>query len=131
MTFMTKYLPMNLRRGDVVLAQVPMPSTQLTQFKVRPAVIISADNLNQILDDVMVVPCTSKTSRPLTATQYLITGDEIVVAGIRVESVVRCESIFTLNKSMITRKLGALSHEGINHINRCLMVALELERVVD
>ncbi len=23
MTFMTKYLPMNLRRGDVVLAQVP------------------------------------------------------------------------------------------------------------
>jgi len=131
MTFMTKYLPMNLRRGDVVLAQVPMPSTQLTQFKLRPAVIISADNLNQILDDVMVVPCTSKTSRPLTAAQYLITGDEIVVAGIRVESVVRCESIFTLNKSMIARKLGALSHEGINHINRCLMVALELERVVD
>ena len=131
MTFMTKYLPMNLRRGDVVLAQVPMPSTQLTQFKLRPAVIISADNLNQILDDVMVVRCISKTSRPLTAAQYLITGDEIVVAGIRVESVVRCESIFTLNKSMIARKLGALSHEGINHINRCLMVALELERVVD
>ena len=58
MTFMTKYLPMNLRRCDVVLAQVPMPSTQLTQFKLRPAVIISADNLNQIIDDVMVVPCT-------------------------------------------------------------------------
>jgi len=122
---------MNLRRGDVVLAQVPMPSTQLTQFKLRPAVIISADNLNQILDDVMVVPCTSKTIRPLTAAQYLITGDEIVLAGIRVESVVRCESIFTLNKSMITRKLGSLSNDAINHINRCLMVALELERVVD
>ncbi len=53
MTFMTNYLPMNLRRRDVVLAQVPMPSTQLTQFKLRPAVIISADNLNQILDDVI------------------------------------------------------------------------------
>lgn len=129
MTFMTKYLPMNLQRGDVVLAQVPMPSTQLTQFKLRPAVIISADNLNQILDDVMVVPCTSKTSRSLTMTQYLITGNEIALAGIRVESVVRCESIFTLNKSMITRKLGSLSTEAINHVNRCLMVALELEIV--
>ncbi|WP_333314505.1 type II toxin-antitoxin system PemK/MazF family toxin [Microcoleus sp. AT8-B6] len=128
---MTKYLPMNLRRGDVVLAQVPMPSTQLTQFKLRPAVIISADNLNPILDDVMVVPCTSKTTRPLTTTQYLITGDEIVLAGIRVESVVRCESIFTLNKSMITRKLGSLSNDAINYVDRCLMVALELERVVD
>ncbi|MEG5033626.1 type II toxin-antitoxin system PemK/MazF family toxin [Microcoleus sp. AT3-D2] len=122
---------MNLRRGDVVLAQVPMPSTQLTQFKLRPAVIISADNLNQILDDVMVVPCTSKTTRPLTTTQYLITGDEIVLAGIRVESVVRCESIFTLNKSMITRKLGSLSNEAINYVDRCLMVGLGLERVVD
>ncbi|MEG4055385.1 MULTISPECIES: type II toxin-antitoxin system PemK/MazF family toxin [unclassified Microcoleus] len=122
---------MNLRRGDVVLAQVPMPSTQLTQFKLRPAVIISADNINQILDDVMVIPCTSKTTRPLTAVQYLITGDEILLAGIRVESVVRCESIFTLNKSMIARKLGFLSKDAINHINSCLMVALELERVVD
>ncbi|MEG3846465.1 type II toxin-antitoxin system PemK/MazF family toxin [Microcoleus sp. herbarium19] len=126
---MTKYLPMNLRRGDVVLAQVPMPSTQLTQFKLRPAVIISADNLNQTLDDVMVVPCTSKTSRSLTMTQYLITGNEIALAGIRVESVVRCESIFTLNKSMITRKLGSLSTEAMNHVNRCLMLALELEIV--
>jgi len=120
---------MNLRRGDVVLAQVPMPSTQLTQFKLRPAVIISADNLNQIIDDVIIVPCTSKTTRSLTATQYLITGDEIALAGIRVESVVRCESIFTLNKSMITRKLGSLSHEAINHVNRCLIVALELSKV--
>lgn len=129
MTFMMRYLPMNLRRGDLVLAQVPMPSTQLTQFKLRPAVIISADNLNQILDDVMVVPCTSKTNRPVTVAQYLITGEEIALAGIRVESVVRCESIFTLNKSMITRKLGSLSTEAINHVNRCLMVALELEIV--
>ncbi|HAX74357.1 MAG TPA: type II toxin-antitoxin system PemK/MazF family toxin [Cyanobacteria bacterium UBA11372] len=117
---------MNLQRGDVVLCQVPMPSTGLTQFKVRPAVIVSADWLNQIIDDVMVVPCTSNTNRSLTATQYLITGDEIAIVGIRVESVIRCESIFTLNKSMILRKLGSLPTEAMNQVNRCLMVALEL-----
>ena len=126
MIFMTNYLPMNLQRGDVVLCQVPMPSTGLTQFKVRPAVIVSADWLNQIIDDVMVVPCTSNTNRSLTATQYLITGDEIAIVGIRVESVIRCESIFTLNKSMILRKLGSLPTEAMNQVNRCLMVALEL-----
>jgi mRNA interferase MazF len=123
---MTNYLPMNLQRGDVVLCQVPMPSTGLTQFKVRPAVIVSADRINQILDDVMVVPCTSNTNRSLTATQYLITGDEIAIVGIRVESVIRCESIFTLNKSMILRKLGSLPTEAMYQVNRCLMVALEL-----
>lgn len=126
MIFMMKFLLMQLQRGDLVLCRMPMPSTNLTQFKLRPAVIVSAVRLNQILDDVTVVPCTSNTNRTLTATQYLITGDEILQAGIRVESVVRCESIFTLNKSMIIRKLGSLSSEGINNVNRCLMSALEL-----
>ncbi|WP_442937227.1 type II toxin-antitoxin system PemK/MazF family toxin [Nostoc sp.] len=45
---------------------------------------------------------------------------------LRVESVVRCESIFTLNKSMILRKLGSLSSETINQVNFCLIAALEL-----
>lgn len=117
---------MNLQRGDVVLCQVPMPSTQLQEFKLRPAVIISAVRLNQILDDVMIVACTSNTNRSLTPTQYLITGDEISTAGIRVDSVVRCESIFTLNKQMIVRKLGSLSPEAMNEVNNCLRVALEL-----
>lgn len=123
---MTNFLLMNLQRGDMVLCQVPMPSTGFQQFKIRPAVVVSASQLNQILDDVMVVPCTSNTNRPLTATQYLITEDEIASAGIRVESIIRCESIFTLNKSMIIRKLGSLSTEGMNEVNRCLLVALEL-----
>jgi mRNA interferase MazF len=90
MTFMMKSLPMNFQRGDVVLCSIPMLSTQLQQFKVRPAVIISANRFNDILDDVMVVACTSNTSRSSIATQYLITGDEIAIAGIRIESVVRC-----------------------------------------
>jgi mRNA interferase MazF len=51
------------QRGDVVLCRVPMPSTQLKQFKIPPAVIVSADRLNQVLDDVMVIPCTSNTNR--------------------------------------------------------------------
>lgn len=126
MIFMMKFLPMNLQRGDVVLCRVPMPSTQLQEFKLRPAVIISAERLNQILDDVMIVACTSNTNRSLRATQYLITGDEISTAGIRVDSVVRCESIFTLNKQMIVRKLGSLSAEAMNQVNNCLRVALEL-----
>lgn len=117
---------MKLQKGDVVLCRVPMPSTQFQQFKRRPAIIVSANDINQILDDVMVVPCTSNRNRSLTIRQYLITGDEIRITGIRVESVVRCESILTLNKSMIIRKLGHLSSEGMTQINRCLKIALSL-----
>ena len=41
---------MKLQKGDVVLCQVPMPSSQLQQFKLRPAVIVSANDINQILE---------------------------------------------------------------------------------
>ena len=117
---------MNWRRGDVVLCKVPMPSTQLQQFKIRPAIVVSADLINQMSDDLMVVPCTSNTRRSLLSTQYLITGDETVTIGIRVDSVVRCESIFTLNQSMVLRRLGVLSDRTIERINDCLVEALSL-----
>lgn len=126
MTFMMKFLLMIWQRGDVVLCRVPMPSTQLQQLKIRPAVIVSANQLNQVLDDIMVVPCSSNTNRPLVVTQYLITGDEIAEVGIRMESIIRCESIFTLNQSMILRKLGILSSETTLCINSCLEIALQL-----
>jgi mRNA interferase MazF len=79
-----------------------------------------------MLDDIMVVPCTSKTNRLLSTTQYLIVGDEIAEAGIRMESIIRCEAIFTLNQSMILRKLGFLSSETMSYVNRCLNIALQL-----
>ena len=62
---------MKLQKGDVVLCQVPMPSSQLQQFKLRPAVIVSANDINQILDDVMVVPCTSNRNRSFSINQQL------------------------------------------------------------
>lgn len=124
---MTISLQMSWRRGEVVLCRVPMPSTQLQQFKLRPAVIVSADWLNRASDDVMVVPCTSNANRTLTTTQYLITDNEMMLAGVRVESVIRCESIFTLNQTMILRKLGSLSAEAVNQINYYLMKALQLQ----
>jgi hypothetical protein len=32
---------MPFQRGDVILCQLPMPSTGLTQFKLCPAVVVS------------------------------------------------------------------------------------------
>ena len=42
------------------------------------------------------------------------------------DSIVRCESIFTLNQSMVLRRLGKLSLETIDRINNCLVAALLL-----
>ena len=117
---------MLIQRGDVVLCRVPMPSTGLMQFKLRPAVVVSKDVNNQRLDDVIVAPCTSNISRSSEPTQYLIDGAEITTAGIRVPSAVRCEALLTIPKVLIVRTLGRLSNTAVAAVNDCLRDALAL-----
>ena len=127
MTFTTKSLKTKLNRGNIVLCKVPMPSKELRKFKLRPGLIVSKDLNNKRLDDVIIAICTSNISRSQEPTQYLIEGDEIVQAGIKVASVVKCESLLTLNKSMIIKVLGILSENGIRKVDECLKDALELK----
>ena len=117
---------MPIQRGDVILCRVPMPSTRLTQFKLRPAVVVSKDVNNQRLDDIVVAPCTSNISWSGEPTQYLIDGAEITTAGIRVPSAVRCEALMTIPKAMIMRTLGRLSNAAVAAVNDCLRDALAL-----
>jgi len=117
---------MPIQRGDVTLCRVPMPSTRPTQFKLRPAVVVSKDVNNQRLDDIVVTPCTSNISWSGEPTQYLIDGAEITTAGIRVPSAVRCEALMPIPKAMIMRTLGRLSNAAVAAVNDCLRDALAL-----
>ena len=119
---------MKLHRGDVILCKVPLPSEELARYKRRPALIVSKDINNERLDDVIVAICTSNISRKQEPTQYLIAGDEIIQAGIKVPSVVKCESLLTINKSMIMKVLERLSQKGIQQVNACLQDALALKK---
>jgi mRNA interferase MazF len=103
-----------------------MPSKGLQQFKLRPAVVVSKNENNQRLADVIVAPCTSNISRHREPTQYLISSSEIAPAGIRVTSAVKCETLFTIPKSSIVRRLGALSTQTMQAIDDCLRNALAL-----
>jgi len=117
---------MSLKRGDMVLCRVPMPSAELGQFKLRPAVIVSKDQNNIRLSDIMVAPCTSNTSRQVEPAQYLIEGEEVARTGIRVVSAVRCESLFTINKRIVLRIPGDMSVNGLSKVDACLKNALGL-----
>lgn len=117
---------MSIQRGDVVLCRVPLSSTGLMKFKLRPAVVVSKDVNNQRLDDIIVAPCTSNISRSSEPTQYLIDDAEITTAGIRVPSVVRCEALMTIPKTLLVRTLGHLSDTALTVVNDCLRDALAL-----
>lgn len=118
---------MKLSRGDLILCKVPLPSEKLKKFKLRPCLIVSKDLNNKRLDDVIIAICTSTVSRVWEPTQYFIKGTEISQAGINVPSVVKCEFLLTINRSMIVRILGRLSVDGIDKVNECLKNALDLQ----
>jgi len=103
-----------------------MPSTEFARFKLRPAVVVSKNLNNQRLDDVIVAPCTSNILRSREPTQYLINGAQIAITGIRVPSVVRCEALMTIPKTMIVRPLGHLPDSAMRELDGCLRNALGL-----
>jgi mRNA interferase MazF len=117
---------MKFSRGHIILCKVPLPTSGFKEFKFRPGLVVSKELNNQRLDDLIIAVCTSNISRSQEPTQYLIAGDEITQTGIKVPSVVKCESLLTINKSMVIKVLGTLSEKGIQKVNECLKDALEL-----
>jgi mRNA-degrading endonuclease toxin of MazEF toxin-antitoxin module len=90
-------------RGDVVLVSYPLISIGLTSRKLRPAIVVSNDTNNRRLPDVILIPLTSKTQHPLEPTHLLLlqrspAGQQ---AGIRLDSVIKAETILTLPKALI------------------------------
>ena len=126
--------PPQYRKGDVVLVSFPYTTDEgQTQTKRRPAVIISNDYNNTRLDDVLLVPLTSNTSRATREpTQVVIkmNSPEGQLAGLRLDSVIDCTVIATIPRTMLVNQIGILPQEIMERIDQCLMIALSIGRPV-
>lgn len=126
--------PIIFRKGDVVLVSFPYTTDDgQTQTKRRPAVIISNDYNNARLDDVLLVPLTSNTSRATREpTQVVINMNtpEGQSAGLRLDSVIDCTVIATIPKTLLVSKIGVFPQEVMERVDQCLMIALAIGRPV-
>lgn len=116
---------MKVQRGDTVL--VDFPYSDQTGRKVRPALVVQADVLNQRLDDTILALITSSQRRRIgVATQFEIdiTTTEGQQTGLRLNSVVQCENLITYDQTFILRVLGHLSASAMQQIDVCLKAAL-------
>lgn len=118
---------MRLKRGDVVLCYVPMTSTQFSQTKIRPAIVVSKALNNNRLEDVIIVPCSSNLDHSYEPTQYVLAGKELLESGIRVPSAIRCEAVMVMHKSMLLRKIGKLPPRTMLTVDGRLKDALGLK----
>lgn len=116
-----------MRRGDVVI--VDYPYSDRTGSKVRPALIIQSDIYNQRLADTIIALITSSSQRFVGSPTQLtvdITTPDGKQTGLRINSIVQCENLVTLEQSLILRVIGRFPATLLQKIDPCLRAALDI-----
>ena len=94
-----------LYKWHIFLANLD-PVVGSEQGRTRPILVISEEEINQILPVVNVLPITSrKPERRIYPNEVLIPAN---TGGLEKESIVLCYQIRTLDKKRLIKKLGAI-----------------------
>ncbi len=101
----------NYSRNEIVLVRFPF--SDLTNAKVRPAVVVSSAHASH---DLFLVPLTSKTSS-LLAGEFVLSDWKD--AGLFVETAAK-RGIFTIHEQLVSKALGALSNDDVDELERSL-----------
>jgi mRNA interferase MazF len=116
-----------IRRGDVVL--IPFPYvTDFRKAKTRPALVIQNDIGNRFGSTVIVALVSSSLPDKQYPMHYRITHPSPVAqaAGLKATSVVKMETIVTVPKRAVIRRLGSLPGDAIREADRALAFSLDL-----
>ena len=107
----------NYSKNIVILVRYPF--SDLSNVKVRPAVIVNAPHSSQ---DILIVPLTSKTGS-------LIDGEFVLAdwaaAGLNVVTAVK-RGIYTINRSLVIKTVGKLADVDIERLEQSLRIWLGL-----
>jgi mRNA-degrading endonuclease toxin of MazEF toxin-antitoxin module len=115
------------KRADAVIARFPYAGGQ--GYKVRPAVVIQCDRLNQQIQNTLLAMITGNTRLVgREPTQFLVDPNsaEGASSGLSLPSAVKCENIATIPQTDIVATIGHLSDVLKQKLDECLKAALEL-----
>jgi mRNA interferase MazF len=112
-----------VNKGDIVL--VPFPFTDLSQTKLRPAIVLWADSRN---NDVTLCFISSQGVENLNEGEFRLnpTDEEFQGTGLKVASKVRVMRIATIERGLIARRLGKLGNRQTQQLNLALINAFKL-----
>jgi mRNA interferase MazF len=112
-----------MNKGDIVL--IPFPFTDLSQTKLRPAIILWADSTG---NDVTLCFVSSQKIDNLSSGEFLLdTNDpEFSSTGLKTASKVRVTRMVTIDRKLIVRRLGKLSSNQILILNSSIIKEFNL-----
>ena len=108
----------NVRRGEIYWVKLD-PTVGTETKKTRPAIVISNDSQNKVGRRYIVAPITSvvKTVYPFEVEINIINGKP---------SKVMLDQIRTIDHSRLAGKIGKLSQEELNQVERSIKLVLHI-----
>ncbi len=96
-----------MKTGEIVL--IPFPFAELTNKKVRPAVVIC--ETKDVYQDIVVCAVSSVVPNNLTENEMLLKKD--AANNLRVDSVIKINRIVTAKRNDVIAKLGNLNETDL------------------
>lgn len=118
----------NLGRGDVVLVAFPFVTRIQGQRKRRPALVVQSDRYNRRRAAVIIAAITSTRAHEELPCKVPVPKDspEGREGGLKLDSVVDCQTLATVPRDEIVHRLGRFPPELMRRIDRALEDALAL-----
>jgi mRNA interferase MazF len=104
-------------RGDIVL--VPVPFTDLTSARKRPVIVISNDQYNSSLEDIVVVAMTSNPNP--TRYSFVLISSDLVAGTLNRPGRVRADKVYTLSQRIVVKQFGRVNDPTLDHIRQMLL----------
>ena len=113
-------------RGSIVLIRYPF--TNLTASKVRPALVVTPDDLIPLLDDLLCLFISSSPPDELLPTDLFLerSAPSYQQTGLKTSSVFRAHKLALLHKRLVLRVLGEADKALLETVNSRLRIALGL-----
>ncbi len=108
-------------QGDIAL--IDFSYSDLKRSKFRPALVISNSRYNSTSLDLVVLRITSK---PKKEWAIKITNEDVERGFLEVESYVKVDSIFTIEKKLVAKVVGKFKEEKVDEVKMKLAELFEV-----
>ncbi len=108
----------NFSKNEIVLVRHPFPD--LTNFKVRPAVVVNAAHTSK---DLFIVALTSKT-QTLMSGEFVLSEWQSV--GLNVATAVK-RGVFTIHEKLVIKNVGTLAQTDAENLDKSLRGWFDLQ----
>lgn len=98
--------------SEIVL--LPFPFADLSASKLRPVLVLTADNP---LGDFLAAQVTSQTWHPI---QIPLAAEDLLLGTLPKASIVRPDKLFTLSKTLVVRRVGKLTEAAFGRIREAV-----------